>query len=170
MGLILNRYDKVTMEEITLGQSPEDDVMAGGLLKFITKMRKVCNTFKGKNAFFGSSITRITKHHVQPVTRVKELLAAHPDDDSIWNNTDPCDVYLDNTSDIEGPVSIDVTKGPVKATTTPMWIKIDNNTNVAQNPVTTTTTPMSIEDDETWYDANEENDLWHNATETMNNY
>ena len=35
MKLILNRCDEATREEITLGQSPEYDVMAGGLLKFI---------------------------------------------------------------------------------------------------------------------------------------
>ena len=29
---------------------------------------------------------------------------------------------------------------------------------------------MSIENDETWYDANEEYNLWHNAAETMHNY
>ena len=69
-----------------------------------------------------------------------------------------------------GPVSIDVTKEPVKATTTPMSIKIDNNTNVAQDSVTTTTTPKSTEDDKTWYDANEEYGSWHDATETMDNY
>ena len=42
MEIILDRCDKATREEITLGQSPED-VMAGELLKFIAKMRKVCN-------------------------------------------------------------------------------------------------------------------------------
>ena len=82
--------------------------------------------------FFGSSITRITKHHVRSATRVEELLAAHPDNDSIWNNTDPYDVSLDNTSATKGPISIDVTKEPVKATTAPILIEIDNNTNVAQ--------------------------------------
>ena len=120
--------------------------------------------------FFGSSITRITEHHIRPATRVKELLAAHPDVDSIWNNTDLCDESLDNTSDTKGLVSIDVTKEPVKITTTPISIEIDNNTDVAQDSVATTTTPMSIENDDTWYDANEEYDSWHDAAETMDNY
>ena len=48
--------------------------------------------------------------------------------------------------------------------------KIDNNINVAQDTAAITTTLMSTEDDKTWYDANEEYDLWHNAAETMNNY
>ena len=170
MELIPDQCDKATREEITLGLSPEYDVMTGGMLKFIMKRRKVCTNSKGKDAFFGSNITRITKHHIQPATRVKELLAAHPDDDSIWNNTDPCDVSLDDTRDTEGPVSIDMTKEPVKTTTTPMSIKIDNNTNVAQDSVATTTTPMAIENDKTWYDANEEYDSWYNAAETMDNY
>ena len=110
MELILDRCDEATREESTLGQSPEYDVTAGGILKFITKMRKVCANSKGKDVFFGFSITRIIKHHIRPATRVKELLAIHPGDDSIWNSTDPCDVSLDNTSDTKSPVSIDVTK------------------------------------------------------------
>ena len=94
MELILDRCNKVTREEITLGQSPEYDVAAGGILKFIMKMRKVCTNFNGKDVFFGSSITRIIEHHFRPATRVEELIAAHPDDDSIWNNTGPFDVSL----------------------------------------------------------------------------
>ena len=147
MVLILDRCDEATKEEITLGQSPEYDVKAGGILKFITKMRKVCTNSKGKDKFFGSSITRITKHHVWPATRVEELLAAHPDDDSVWNNTDPFGVSLDNTSDTDSPVSIDVTKKPVKTTTTPMSIDIVNNINMTQDSATTTTTLMSTEND-----------------------
>ena len=155
------KNDKATREEITLGQSPEDDVMAGGLLKFITKMRKVCTNHNDKNMFFGSSITRITKHHILPATRVEELLAAHPDNDSVWNNTDPYDMSLDDTSDTKGLVSIDVTKEPVKTTTTPMSmsIEIDNNINAAQDSAATTTTLISTETDKTWYDANKEYDL-----------
>ena len=122
------------------------------------------------DVFFWSSITRITKHHIPLVTRVKKLLAAHQDDDSIWNNTDPCDISLDDTSDTKGPVRTDVTKKSVKATTTPMSVEIDTNTNVAQDLVTTTTTPMSIEDDKTWYDDNEQYDWWHNVAETMDKY
>ena len=87
MELILDQYDEATREEITLGQSPEYDMTVGGILKFITNMHKVCTSSKGKDVIFGSSITRITEHHIWPATRVKELLAAHPDDDSIWNNT-----------------------------------------------------------------------------------
>ena len=79
-------------------------------------------------------------------------------------------VSLDDTSDTEGPVSTNVTKEPVKTTTTPMSIEIDHNTNVAPDSVATTTTPISIENDKTWYDANEEYDLWNNTTETMDNY
>ena len=52
MELILDQYDEATREEITLGQSPEHDVTAGGILKFITKMRKVCTNFKDKDSFF----------------------------------------------------------------------------------------------------------------------
>ena len=95
-------------------------------------MCKVCTNFKGKDVFLWCSITRITKHHIGLAIRVEELLAAHPDNDSIWNNTDPRDVSLDNTSDTKSLVSIDVTKEPVKTTTTPISIDIyNNNINVA---------------------------------------
>ena len=53
MELILDQCDKATGEEITLNQSPEYDVTAGGILKFITKMHKVCTNFKGKDVFLG---------------------------------------------------------------------------------------------------------------------
>ena len=56
MELILDQCDEATREEITLGQSPEDDVMSGRLLKFITNMLKVCTNSNGKNLFFGSNI------------------------------------------------------------------------------------------------------------------
>ena len=71
MELILNRCDEATREEITLGQSPEYDVMAGGFLKFIKRLRKVCAHSKGKDVFFGSSISKFTKHHIRPATRKK---------------------------------------------------------------------------------------------------
>ena len=108
MELILDRCDEAHREEINLCQSSEHDVMTGGILKFITKMRKVCTDSKGKDVFAESSITRIAENHIRPATRVKELLVAHPDDDSIWNNIDPCDVSLDNTIDTKIPVFIDV--------------------------------------------------------------
>ena len=73
--------------------------------------------------FFGSSITRINEYHIQPATKVEQLLAAHPDDDIIWNNTDPCDVSLDNISDTKDLASIDVTKESVTATRIPMSTK-----------------------------------------------
>ena len=158
MELILDQCDKAIRAESTLGQSPEDDVMTGGLLKFITKVRNLCTNFEGKDVLSGFSILRTTKHHIPPATKVEQLLATHPDDDSILNNTDPCDVSLDNTSDNKGPASIDVIKESVKVSITPTSIKIDNIINVAQDSITTTTTPMTIEDNETWYDDSEEYD------------
>ena len=101
---------------------------------------------------------------------MEQLLAANPNDDIIWNNTDPCDVSLDGTSDTKDPTSIDMTKESVTATTTFMSIKDDNNMNVAQDSVTATTRPMPIKDDETWYHTNEEYDSWYEVAETMNNY
>ena len=145
-------------------------MIVGRLLKFLTRVRKVCTNYEDKDVFFGSSITRITKHHIQPATKVEQLLATNPEDNIIWNNIDPCDVSLDDTSDTEDPASIDVTKESVTTMTTPMSIKDDNNMNVTQVSVTTTTTPISVEDDKIWYDANEEYDSWHEVAENMNNY
>ena len=34
----------------------------------------------------------------------------------------------------------------------------------------TVTVSMSHEDDESWFDAHEDFDLWHNTSETMDNY
>ena len=160
-------------------------VMTGGFLKFIKQLRKVCTHSKGKNVFFGlsiskftkqnnrparkdknvffkSSISKFTKHYVWPTIRAKKLLDAHLDDDCIWNNTNPCDVSLDNTSNSEEPVN---------STSTTTSIGIENNSNATQNSVDTTTTIiMSEENEEIWYNTNKEYDLWHDATETMDNY
>ena len=100
-------------------------------------------------------MTKITEPHIQPATKVEQVLAAHPDNDIIWNTTDPCDISLDNTSNFKGTVSIDLTKEPVKTTTTPMSIKIGNNSNATQDSVVTTITIMSEENDETWYEGRE---------------
>ena len=94
--------------------------------------------------FFGSWVTKITKHHFQPTTIVEELLLAHPTDDAIWDNINPCDVSFDNTDGTEIASSIDVTK----------------------ELTVTTTIFMSIKDDKPWFDANEEFDLWYKIPET----
>ena len=77
MELILNRCDEATREEITLGKSPEYNVMTGGFLKFIKQLHKMCTHYKGKNIFFGLSISKFTKHHIRLATRVEKLLATH---------------------------------------------------------------------------------------------
>ena len=51
-----------------------------------------------------------------------------------------------------------------------MSIEIYHNFNASQDSVATTTTIMSEENDETWYDTDEEYNLWHNAAETIDNY
>ena len=135
--------------------------MTGGFLKFIKQLRKVCTHSKGKKVFFWSSISKFTKHHIWLATRVKNLLTTRPDDDFIWNNTDPCDVSLDNTSNSEGPVN---------STSTPTSTKIENNSNMTQESVATTTTNMLEENNKTWYNINEEYNSWHDAAEIINNY
>ena len=54
----------------------------------------------------------------------------------MWNNTDPCDISLDDTSDLEEPVN---------STTTTMSIGTENISNATQDSVATTKTIMSEE-------------------------
>ena len=159
-------------------------MVTGGLLKFLKQLRKMCthskdknvffgssvSTFtkqnilpapKSKNVFFGSSISMFTKHHVRPTTSIKKILDAHPGDDYMWKNTDPCDVSLDNTSESEKPVN---------STVTTTSIGIENKSKATQDSVATTATIMSGENNETWCNTNEEYDSWHNTAETMDNY
>ena len=184
MALILSQCDETTRGEMTLGQSPEYDVMTGGLLKFIKQLRKVCTHFrdknvffgltismiteqhvrptsKSKNVFFGSSISKFTKHHIRPTTRVKKLLDAHPDNNCMWKNTDPCNVSLDNTTDSEEPVN---------TTMSTTSIRSGDSSNATQKSVATTPPFTSEENNETWYDTNEKYDSWQDAIETMDNY
>ena len=184
MELILSRCDETIRNETTLGQPPENNVMTKEFLKFVKQLRKVCThskrknvvfgssismitkqyvqqTPKSKNVFFGSSISKFTYHHVWPTTRVAKLLDAHPDDDCMWKNTDPCNGSLDDTSDSEEPV---------KSTMTTTSIRSEDNSNAIQESVATTPTFMSEENNEIWYNTNEEYDSWHDAIETMDNY
>ena len=98
--------------------------------------------------FFGLCVTRITEHHFRPATTVKKLLAAHSNNDAIWDNTNQCDVSLDNTSGTEDLADAEVTK----------------------ESVPTTTTPMSAKDDEIWYNTIGEYDSWYKVAEIMDNY
>ena len=52
MELILDQCDEATRAEITLGKSHEDNMMAVGLLKFLTRVCKVCTNSEDKDAFF----------------------------------------------------------------------------------------------------------------------
>ena len=136
---------------MTLGQSPEYDMTKGGLLKSIKQLCKVCTRSKERNVFFGSSISKFTKQHIQPTpksknvffgwiismfieqhvrptTRVMKILEAHPDDDYMWKDTDPWDVSLDNTSDSEELVN---------STMTTTLIGIENNSKATQDSVAT---------------------------------
>ena len=184
MEVILSQCDGTTRAEMTLGKSPEYDLMTGGLLKFIKQLRKVCTHSKNKNEFFGSSISKFTKQHIRPVpkskntffgssismfteqhlrptTRVKKILDTHSDDDCMWKNTDPCDVSLDDTSNSEEPVN---------STMTTSSIGIEKKSKTTQDSVATTATTMSGEHNEAWYDTYEEYNSWHDDVETMDNY
>ena len=111
--------------------------------------------------FFGLSMFKFTKHHIRPTTRVKKLLDAHPDNDCMWKNTDPCNVSLDNTSESEEPVNTIMTTTSIRS---------EDDSNITQESIATTPTFMSEENNKTWYNTNDEYDSWHNAIETINNY
>ena len=89
------------------------------------------------------------------------MLDVHPDNDYIWNSTNPCDVSLDNTSN---------SKKTVNLTMTTTSIGIEKNSSATQDSVVTTTTITSIENNKIQYNTNEEYDLWYDAAESMNNY
>ena len=69
-------------------------------------------------------------------------------DDDIWDNTNPCNVSLDNMSNTEDLVNIDRTKESIATTTT--------------------LTPSVY--DEIWYNTHEECNLWYDVPETMDNH
>ena len=64
---------------------------------------------------------------------MEQILVAHPKDDAIWDNTNPCNIFLDDTSVTEVLANVDMTK----------------------ESIVTTTTSMSTKDDEIWYNAHE---------------
>ena len=64
-------------------------------------------------------------------------------DDAIWDNTNPCDVSLDNMNCTEALANI---HGTIES-------------------ITTTTTLMSSAYDKIWYNTNKECDLWHDILE-----
>ena len=148
INIILNQSDEDTRAEIALGSSYEDSFEAGELIKFLARVRTVCNNTDDADVFFGSQVTTITKHHSQPTSIVEELLSAYPTDDAIWNNTNPCHVSFGTADGTEIATSIDVTK----------------------ESTVTTILSMSNKDDTPWFDTNEEFDSWYNTTETKDDY
>ena len=95
--------------------------------------------------FFGSQLIYITKHHFQPTTIVKQIVATHLINDTIWDNRNPCDVSIYDTNGTAALVNIRVTK----------------------ELIATTTTHMSTVYNNMWYDAHEDCDLRHYVLETM---
>ena len=110
MNIIVNKCNEDTRVEITLGTSYTHNLEAGELIKFLARVRTVCNDTDNADVFFGSRVTKVTKHHFQPTTIVKELLSAHLIDDAIWDNTNPCDISFDIVDDAEITTNIYITK------------------------------------------------------------
>ena len=69
-------------------------------------------------------------------------------DVTIWDNTNTCNVSLDNMNSTEALANI----------------------NRRKEPITTITILMSSVYDKLWYNTYEECDSWHNVLETMKGY
>ena len=63
MKIILDPCDEDTRAEVSLGSPYEDNMKAGELIKFLVRVHKVYDDTEDKDVFFGSRVTRITKHH-----------------------------------------------------------------------------------------------------------
>ena len=146
--IIFNQWNEDTRAEIALEFSYEDNFEAGELIKFLAIIHTVYNNTDNEEIFFGSWITKITKHDFQPTPIVEELLSAHLTEEAILDNTNPCNISFDIIDGAEIAASIKVTK----------------------ESTTTTTIFMSIEDDEPWFDAHDQFYSWYNTPEIMDNY
>ena len=101
----------------------------------------------------------MNEHYFQPTPIIEELLSAHLTDDAIWDKTTPCDVFFNIIDDTETTTSIQTTNK-----STYDCRKLD-----FRDPVKVITS-MSHDNDEPWFDAHEDFDLWYVTSETMNNY
>ena len=108
MAIILNQYNGATRTEIALGTSYEDDFEAGELIKFLARVYIVCNVTDDGDVPFSSWVTKITEHNVWPTLSVEEVMAAHPTNDIIWDNTNPWDVSIDTVDNAEITTSIHI--------------------------------------------------------------
>ena len=138
MKIILDLCNEETKAEIAINLSYEENMKTGDLIKFLMQMCRICNDANNKNVFFGSQLSSITKHQFRPTTTVKQTVATHLMVDVVWDNTNPCDVSLDNISGTEDLVNIDGTK----------------------ESITTTTTLTASVYDKIWYNTHEEYDSW----------
>ena len=102
----------------------------------------VCNITNNGNILFGSQVNKITEYHFRPTLFVEELLAAHPTNDDIWDNTNPCNVSFDTVDNAEITTSIHITK---ESTST--CCKFDSQ------DLLLVTISMSHDDDKSWFDA-----------------
>ena len=159
MTIIFNQCDKATRAKITLSSSYEDNFEAGELIKFLIRVHTVFNGTNNGNILFGFQVTKITEHHFQLTLIVEELLSAHPTNDFIWDNTNPCDASFDIVNETEITPSINITK---KSTSTCRKFY--------SRDLVTVTISMSHDDDKSWFDAHEYFDSWYDTTETTNNY
>ena len=110
MKIILNRCNEDTKAEIALSSSYENNLKAEELIRFLVWVCKVSNITEDADVFFGSRVTKITKHHFWPTTIIEQLLAAHSNNDDIWDNKNQCDVSLENSNDTEALANVHVTK------------------------------------------------------------
>ena len=90
MTSIFEQCNEATRTKIALGASYEVNFEARELIKFLARLHTVYNVSNNGDLLFGSCVAKINELNFRPIRSVKELLAAHPIDDSIWDHANPC--------------------------------------------------------------------------------
>ena len=119
----------------------------------------MCRVNNNRNILLSSRVTKITEHKFRPILSVEELLAAHPTSDAIWDHNSPCGVSIATVYNIEITTNNHIIK---KSTSTCCKSYSQELLSVIIS--------MAYDDDESWFDAHKDFDLWHNTSETIDNY
>ena len=157
--IISQQCHNITRTEIALGASYKNDLEAGELINFLTRVCTVCKGSDNGGLLFSSCVVKITGHNFWPLQSVEEWLAAHPTYDAIWDHTNPCDVSIDSVDNAEIITNSHIMEESVST------CRKSDSPELLQVVVS-----MSYEDDKSWFDAYEDIDSWYDASETLDKY
>ena len=147
MTIILDQCYKAIRTKFTLCKSYEDNSEAEELTKFLVRVYTVCNVTNNQDILFGSRVTKITEHNFQPTLSIKELLAAYPTNDAIWDHTNSCNVSIDTVFNAEITASIHNMKE-----------SISNCRKLNPQEILPVTIFMSHDDDKSWFGVHKDFD------------